>query len=81
MAKATGTDGEVAVRAADVPGTVRDDAVLAPGDSVGWTSDGSGQGNAAQYGAQYENGCGANGLCGLPYSSDGLGGGWQICFA
>jgi len=35
MAKATGTDGEVAVRAADVPGTVRDDAVLAPGDC--WT--------------------------------------------
>ena len=41
-------------------------AVLSPGDSVGWTSDGSVQGNNGN---------------GLPRSDYGLGGGWQICFA
>ena len=52
--------------------------VLLPGDSVGWTSSGAYQGNE---GGGWDNGCAANGLCGLPWSYDGLGGGWQICFA
>jgi hypothetical protein len=43
---------------------------------VGWLSDGDRQG---AYGSG--NGCGAKGLCGLPYSKNRLGGGWQICFA
>jgi hypothetical protein len=50
-------------------------AVLAAGGSVEWTSNGSVQGNSDY------NGCGAKGLCGLPWSLTGLGGGWQICFA
>ena len=53
-------------------------AVLSPGDSVGWASNGYWQGNP---GGSSDNGCGAKGLCGLPYSGSGLGGGWQICFA
>ena len=52
-------------------------AVLAAGGSVGWASDGGGQGGNLGD----DNGCGAKGLCGLPFSNDGLGGGWQICFA
>ena len=28
-----------------------------------------------------DNGCAAKGTCGLPGSDDGLGGGWQLCFA
>eukprot|EP01045_Picozoa_sp_COSAG04_P039024 COSAG04_NODE_10732_length_756_cov_5.818874_1_plen_118_part_00 len=48
-------------------------AGLAAGDALSWTSSGSGQGGA--------NGCAAKGTCGLPYSRDGLGGGWQLCFA
>jgi hypothetical protein len=53
-------------------------AVLAAGGSVGWISDGSDQGSVRNGNA---NGCGAKGLCGLPHSGYGLGGGWQICFA
>jgi hypothetical protein len=41
-------------------------AVLAAGGSVGWASDRSYQGHGGN---------------GLPVSEDGLGGGWQICFA
>ena len=52
-------------------------ALLAAGGSVGWASDGSYQGSVGHY----ANGCDAKGLCGLPFSEDGLGGGWQICFA
>ena len=55
-------------------------AVLSPGDSVGWASDGVQQGNSGN-GEGFDNGCAANGLCGLPESRYGLGGGWQICFA
>ena len=54
--------------------------MLAAGGSVGWASDGSWQGSVG-YNAGNNNGCGAKGLCGLPYSHAGLGGGWQICFA
>ena len=39
-------------------------AVLAPGDSVGWTSNGSSQGSV---GSIDNNSCAANGLCGLPF--------------
>ena len=53
-------------------------ALLAAGGSVGWASDGGSQGN---HGGPDDNGCGAKGLCGLPFSMNGLGGGWQICFA
>eukprot|EP01046_Picozoa_sp_COSAG06_P004741 COSAG06_NODE_203_length_20332_cov_14.679978_9_plen_222_part_00 len=53
-------------------------AVLAAGGSVGWTSDTASQGN---HGGGYDNGCDAKGLCGLAYTPNGLGGGWQICFA
>ena len=49
--------------------------LLLSGDSVGWASDRENQGNNG------DNDCAAHGLCGLPYSDDGLGGGWQICFA
>ena len=53
---------------------------LAPGDSVGWSSGGSAQGGVGNpWGA--DNGCGTAGLCGLPFSMDGFGGGWQLCFA
>jgi hypothetical protein len=52
-------------------------AVLAPGDSVRWAANIDNQGNQ---GAPWDNGCADNGLCGLPYSHSGLGGGWQICF-
>jgi hypothetical protein len=52
-------------------------ALLLPGDSVGWASDEIWQGSVGNW----DNGCAANGMCGLPYSSRGLGGGWQICFA
>ena len=45
---------------------------LPPGGSVGWTSDGGMQGTPD---------CAAKGSCGLSWSNDGLGGGWQICFA
>ncbi len=51
-------------------------AGLAAGDALSWSSDKYGQGN---YGG--DNGCAAKGTCGLPYSSYGLGGGWQLCFA
>jgi hypothetical protein len=57
-------------------------AVLPPGGAVGWHSDGDHQGNG---GSSYHgtNNCGESnrGPCGLPYSHDGIGGGWEICFA
>ena len=53
-------------------------AALPPGGSVGWTSSGTAQGTV---GSNLDNGCAAKGLCGLPFSLDGLGGGRQICFA
>jgi hypothetical protein len=49
---------------------------LAAGGSVGWTSDGDTQGSVGRT----SNGCDAKGLCGMPWSHFGLGGGWQICF-
>jgi hypothetical protein len=52
-------------------------AVLAPGDSVSWYSDSGDQGSVGHD----TNGCATKGTCGLPYSANGLGGGWQICFA
>jgi hypothetical protein len=53
-------------------------ATLAAGDSVGWESNAGSQGNTGEH--RGDNGCDAKGLCGLPHSEDGLGGGWQICF-
>ncbi len=50
-------------------------AVLAAGGSVRWHSDERYEANGGS------NGCGAKGLCGLPFSNVGLGGGWEICFA
>eukprot|EP01045_Picozoa_sp_COSAG04_P007571 COSAG04_NODE_398_length_14962_cov_39.977461_14_plen_446_part_00 len=54
-------------------------AALVPGDAIAWHSDGNNQGTV---GYMYsDNGCAAKGTCGLPYSSQGLGGGWELCFA
>ena len=53
-------------------------AGLAAGDALSWTSNGANQGH---YAGNYDNGCAAKGTCGAPYSYDGLGGGWQLCFA
>jgi|EP01046_Picozoa_sp_COSAG06_P048292 hypothetical protein len=50
---------------------------LAPGETVRWRSNEANQGSVGNH----DNGCAAMGLCGLPYSVHGLGGGWQICFA
>ena len=55
-------------------------AALAPGDAIAWTSDGSSQGSVGNP-YNHDNGCAAKGTCGLPYSADGLGGGWELCFA
>ena len=52
-------------------------AALAPGDTLSWTSSRDGQGS----GGYWDNGCAAKGTCGAPFSLDGLGGGWQLCFA
>ena len=52
-------------------------AALAPGDAIAWTSDRSHQGSVGLM----DNGCAAKGTCGLPYSGNGLGGGWELCFA
>ena len=51
---------------------------LAPGGAIVWTSEGGSQGSVTSYG---DNGCAAKGTCGLPFSRDGLGGGWELCFA
>ena len=53
-------------------------AELEPGLTV-WRSDAVQQGNPGDVGSD-DNGCGAQGTCGLPFSEPGLGGGWQICF-
>ena len=52
-------------------------AALVPGDALSWTSDGDFQGSVGRL----DNGCAAKGTCGVPYSYEGLGGGWQLCFA
>eukprot|EP01045_Picozoa_sp_COSAG04_P037768 COSAG04_NODE_9813_length_830_cov_1.240766_1_plen_187_part_00 len=52
-------------------------AALAVGDALSWTSDGAYQGSVA---GLPDNGCAAKSTCGLPYSNQGLGGGWQLCF-
>ena len=60
---------------------------LAPGDALAWTSDSMWQGGAtgvllSQDQAHRFADCEAKGLCGLPGNPyDGLGGGWQLCFA
>jgi hypothetical protein len=48
-------------------------------DTIRWHSDDRSQGTVGHRGT--DNGCGARGVCGLPYSGNDLGGGWQICFA
>ena len=58
------------------------DRALPPGDAIPWTSDGSDQGSVCcSHCTCLDNGCAAKGTCGLPYSNDGLGGGWELCFA
>eukprot|EP01045_Picozoa_sp_COSAG04_P001745 COSAG04_NODE_59_length_30260_cov_18.181327_13_plen_205_part_00 len=65
-------------------------AALAPGDALSWTSNGVDQGTVGRS----NNGCAAKGTCGAPYTAygpggtrtfqdfpNGLGGGWQLCFA
>eukprot|EP01045_Picozoa_sp_COSAG04_P022289 COSAG04_NODE_2497_length_4008_cov_1.911486_2_plen_382_part_00 len=51
---------------------------LGLGDTLGWHSSDSMQGNQ---GGDMDNGCATKDTCGLPFSSDGLGGGWEVCFA
>jgi hypothetical protein len=46
---------------------------LAAGDAISWLSNGSWQGEGGFYGD--------SGGDGLPFSDEGAGGGWQICFA
>lgn len=55
-------------------------AALAPGDAIGWTSNGDSQGSVCPTGCP-DNGCVAKGTCGLPASGFGTGGGWELCFA
>lgn len=60
-------------------------AALVPSDNVRWRSGDANQGNygPAHNGSPsgYDNRCATASLCGLPWSHDGLGGGWQVCFA
>lgn len=52
---------------------------LVAGDSILWTS---GHGCQGGGGCSVSNGCASAGLCAeQPFSEEGLGGGWQICFA
>ena len=53
--------------------------LLGPGDAIEWASGGNAQGGTGQ--RLPDNGCATKGSCGLPSSTDGVGGGWQICFA
>eukprot|EP01051_Picozoa_sp_SAG22_P023664 SAG22_NODE_6208_length_885_cov_1.832061_1_plen_97_part_00 len=55
-------------------------AALAPGDTLSWHSGGRYEGSVGNGENSGDNGCGAKGTCGLPYSHDGLGGGWVVCF-
>jgi hypothetical protein len=56
-----------------------DGEVLAAGDTVRWETDGNNQGSLGR--TANPASCIAKGTCGLPYSHEGIGGGWQICFA
>jgi hypothetical protein len=49
---------------------------LRTGDYVRFRTDGNWQGTVGRY----DDGCQAKGTCGLPWSENGLGGGWEICF-
>ena len=55
-------------------------AALLVGDALSWTSDNGAQGSVGSDG-QDHNGCAAKGTCGALVSRNGLGGGWQLCFA
>ena len=50
---------------------------LTPGLEVTWQSDSGRQGSVG--GPDGGNGCVAKGMCGLPWSLAGIGGGWEIC--
>ena len=56
-------------------------ATLVAGDALSWASNEAYQGSVGCRGSCGDNGCAAKGTCGAPYSYDGLGGGWQLCFA
>ena len=57
-------------------------AVLTPGDTLSWETNGQHQGNFGTFaGIAASNGCEEKSMCGLPYSQHDLGGGWQVCFA
>jgi hypothetical protein len=49
---------------------------LVSGQEITWSSDSGRQGSVGQ---EPGNGCAAKGLCGLPWSLAGIGGGWEIC--
>eukprot|EP01051_Picozoa_sp_SAG22_P015728 SAG22_NODE_2099_length_3016_cov_3.513198_1_plen_818_part_00 len=53
---------------------------LRRGDAVSWHSDSTHQGEDQLESSNDWNGCRAKNLCGLPETTHGLGGGWQICF-
>ena len=61
------------------------EAALAAGDALRWTSNGGYQGSVGCpsnfCSSGNDNGCAAKGTCGLPFSWDELGGGWELCFA
>ena len=58
-------------------------AALAPGDAITWTSDSGLQGSVGCTESRCGdgNGCAAKGTCGLTFTYNGLGGGWELCFA
>ena len=72
--KATWSSGGAEHHGSDCPVGV----ALAPGDAIAWNSNDWGQGSV---GGNRDNGCVAKSTCGLHVSSDGLGGGWELCFA
>eukprot|EP01046_Picozoa_sp_COSAG06_P062919 COSAG06_NODE_14386_length_1161_cov_1.161017_1_plen_265_part_10 len=65
-------------RGSDCPAGVS----LATDHTLTWHSSHNGQGNnqLPGYHGVYENGCDIKGTCGLPFSFDEIGGGWEVCF-
>jgi len=71
----SGYNGEATHAGSDCPFG----AALAPGDAITWHSNKDSQGSVGRNGEA--NDCTAKGTCGRSWSYDGLGGGWQLCFA
>ena len=58
---------------------------LSAAPPTAWISNGGDQGSVRRDdcdgSATASNGCVAKGTCGLPFSLNELGGGWELCFA